>query len=155
MAKSKVTHQFNERQLNYIVSNPQGAFAKDLKKRAARVETRAKLNLGGGTGTGPRRVDTGRLRQSISWQLIPSLTGSIAVKIGTNVPYARYVHDGTGLYGPRKMLIKPKTAKVLVWRSKVYGAKKGKFRGKVVVPYVKGMKGNPFLAAALPAFKDI
>jgi hypothetical protein len=65
------------------------------------------------------------------------------------VHYALYVHDGTGLYGPKKTVIRPKNAKALVFKSKVYGAKRGKFAGKVVVKSVKGMKPNPFLANAL------
>ena len=149
---ARVTHVLNEKQLLYIFNSPQGAVARDLMKRGARVESRAKRNLGGGTGSGPKRVDTGLLRSSINKQLIQTPLG-MAVRVGTNVYYARWVHDGTGIYGPKKMKIVPKRARALVFRSIVYGAKKGKWRGKVVVSSVKGMRGNPFLEEALPAFK--
>jgi hypothetical protein len=148
---SNVTHKFNHAQLQHILKSPNGGVAKDLIKRGKRVETRAKLNLGGGTGSGPKRVDTGKLRSSINSNLIVRPEG-LAVRVGTNVYYARYVHDGTGLYGPKHTLIYPKHGKVLVWRSKIYGAKKGKWAGKVVVRYTRGMRPNPFLADALPAF---
>lgn len=39
----------------------------------------------------PRRVDTGRLRNSIT-----HVVGDDEVAIGTNVEYAIYVHEGTG-----------------------------------------------------------
>jgi hypothetical protein len=78
----------------------------------------------------------------------------MSVRVGTNVYYARWVHDGTGIYGPRRMVIKPKRAKALVWRSQLHGQKSGKFRGYVVVKSVKGMRPNPFLAADLPAFRN-
>lgn len=147
---SKVYHVFNEAQLHYIVASPAGPVAKDLLKRGKRVETRAKRNLAGGTGS-PRRINTGHLRASIGTNLLIHGT-ELAVRVGTGVYYALYVHDGTGLYGPKKTLIRPKLGRVLVFRSKVYGAKKGKYKGKVVVAYVRGMRPNPFLKDALPAF---
>jgi hypothetical protein len=148
---SNVTHKKNHAQLQFMLQSPLGAVAKDLIKRGARVESRAKRNLSGGV-SGPRRINTGHLRSSISHQLIVRPEG-LAVRVGTSVYYARWVHDGTGIYGPRHTLIKPKLGKVLVWKSRIYGAKKGKWAGKVVVRSVKGMRPNPFLANALPAFK--
>lgn len=148
---SSVHHVFNEALLQQMMHSPNGAVAKDLIKRGARVESRAKRNLGGGI-SGPKRINTGHLRSSIKSQLIVRPEG-LAVRVGTGVRYARWVHDGTGIYGPYHVPILPKHGKVLVWRSKIYGAKKGKWAGKVVVRSVKGMKPNPFLHNALPAFK--
>jgi hypothetical protein len=149
---AKVVNHFNDTQLNYILSSPKGAVAKDLLKRGKRVETRAKLNLSGATGSGPRRIDTGKLRASIGVELIVGFK-SMAVRVGTNVYYARWVHDGTGLYGPHHMLILPKTAKVLRFKSRIASGK-GKKRGWVYAKSVKGMRSNPFLAKALPAFHN-
>ena len=148
-----VTHKFNDAVLLHIFKSPQGAVTKDLLKRGARVQSRARKNLGGGTGSGPKRVNTGLLRASIAVALVPRADG-IAVRIGTGVYYALYVHDGTGLYGPKHKLIYPRTARVLVFKSKVYGAKKGKYAGKVFARFVRGMRPNPFLKDALPAFKS-
>ena len=148
---SSIHHVFNEAQLQFIVKSPAGAVAKDLIKRGARVESRAKRNLSGGT-SGPKRIDTGHLRSSIKSQLIVRPEG-LAIRVGTGVRYARWVHDGTGIYGPYHTLIKPTHGKVMVWRSHIYGAKKGKWKGKVVVRSTKGMRPNPFLANALHTFK--
>lgn len=147
---AKVTHKFNTLQLNFMTQSPQGGVAKDMLKRGARVQTRARRNLGGSTGSGPRRINTGHLRASISLQL-EIKPAWVTVRVGTGVSYARYVHDGTGIYGPKRTPIRPVQAKALVFRSKIYGAKKGKFAGKVVVKSVKGMKPNPFLKNALSA----
>ncbi|MFZ0789742.1 MAG: HK97 gp10 family phage protein [Chromatiaceae bacterium] len=121
---------------------------RDMLRRGLLVETQAKRNLSGIGG--PKRIDTGRLRASISTVAV-TRNGEPAVLVGTNVKYARWVHDGTGLYGPRHMLITPRTAKVLVFPSALHGKKKGKFAGKVVARSVKGMKPNAFLANALTA----
>jgi hypothetical protein len=148
-----VTHKFNDVQLRNMLQGPSGAVAKDLLKRGARVQSRARRNLGGATGSGPRRINTGLLRASVAVALVPRVN-SLAVRVGTGVYYALYVHDGTGLYGPKHRLIRPLRSRVLVFKSQVYGAKKGKLAGKVVARYVRGMKPNPFLKDALPAFRD-
>jgi hypothetical protein len=149
---SSIYHVFNEAQLQFIFKSPAGAVAKDLIKRGKRVESRAKRNLAG-TGTHPRRINTGHLRASVGTNLLMRPQG-LAVRVGTGVYYALYVHDGTGLYGPKHTLIRPKFSKVLVFRSKTYGAKKGKYAGLVFARHVRGMKPNPFLADALPAFRN-
>jgi len=60
--------------------------------------------------------------------------------IGTvtfGAPYARYVHEGTGLYGPHKTKIVPKSKKFLFWPGAAHP-----------IRAVKGIKGNPFLLNA-------
>lgn len=150
---SSMYHKLDLSVLQYMFNSPNGGVAKDLMKRGARVESRAKRNLSGIGGSGPKRVDTGHLRSSIKHQLVVKPAG-LSVRVGTNVYYARFVHDGTGIYGPRRRVIKPKRAKALVWRSQLHGQKSGKFAGFVVVKSVKGMKPNPFLAEALVAFRN-
>lgn len=108
--------------------------------RGLRVETRAKQNLNLNT---PRRVDTGRLRSDISTTRIRR--GIVhGARVGTRVLYGRYVHEGTGIYGPRRRMIVPKRAAVLRFKPK----------GSAVYVYarsVKGMKPNRYLTDALPA----
>lgn len=125
--------------------------AKDLMKRGFKVQARARIFISGGGGH-IKRVNTGQLRSSVQVQL-RSQAGSPFVRVGTGVKHGVYVHEGTGLYGPRRRLITPRNAQVLVFPSAKYGAKKGKFRGKVVVRSVKGMRRNQFLKDALPAAK--
>lgn len=70
----------------------------------------------------PRRVDTGRLRNSITWATqsnhdepsgegevreedrCPNATEPNVVQIGTNVEYAVYVHEGTRHSDPNRFL---------------------------------------------------
>lgn len=47
----------------------------------------------------PRRVDTGRLKNSIDKQYVPD---EKAVYIGTDVEYSTYVHEGTSKMQPNK-----------------------------------------------------
>jgi hypothetical protein len=62
------------------------------------------------------------------------------------VRYARWVHNGTGIYGPRHRPIKPKRAKALRFKGRRFGKS-----GWVYARQVKGMKPNPFLEDALIA----
>lgn len=137
-------HKLNTVQLNYILKSTAGPVARDLLKRGIRVQSKARRNLGGSTGSGPRRVDTGLLRATISTNL--GLRGSeLVMRVGSGLYYALWVHDGTGIYGPRGRRITPRTASHLVFHWKKMGNK------LMIVKSVKGMKPNPFLKNALPA----
>lgn len=129
-----------------IIGRLREAQAKDLLKRGFKVQARARILLSGGAGH-PKRVDTGLLRSSIQVNLVS--TAKPKVRIGTNRKYARWVHDGTGIYGPRRVPITPKRGKVLVFKSKAFGGPKG----KVFARSVKGMRKNQFLKDAMPAAK--
>lgn len=141
---ARVYTVFNTAQVDYILKSPSGAVAKDLIKRGIRVQTRARRNLGGTTGSGPKRVDSGLLRSSIATQLGAN-AGGLAMRVGSNLYYSRWVHDGTGLFGPRHARIYPKKAKFMHWKSK---GGKDVFRRSTA-----GMRPNPYLKAALPAYR--
>lgn len=74
--------------------------------------------------------------------------GSTVVKRGGNVravvyaatPYAEYVHEGTGIYGPLKRPIRPVRGKALEFE---IGGQ------KLVRRSVKGMRPRPFLTRAV------
>lgn len=141
MVQVHFTHRLNMTALNQLLSGPQGGVAQDMLRRGLLVETQAKRNISGVGG--PKRVDTGRLRASINTQLVVRDGKPIAV-VGTNVFYARFVHDGTGLYGPRHRRIYPVRRRRLRFRP--HG------RGRYVYARsVKGSPGNPFLRNALVA----
>jgi hypothetical protein len=114
------------------------AIGRDMLRRGFRVQKAAKQRL----RASPRRIDTGRLINSIF--VVPvRYRGTFGSRVGTNVTYAMFVHDGTGIYGPRKRLITPTRKKFLRFRPKgsatyVYARK------------VRGMRPNPFLRDALP-----
>lgn len=119
--------------------------AKDLLRRGYRVQALArKLLTGAGPGH-PSRIDSGKLRSSVQVSLAVR-RGEPVVRIGTDVSYARYVHEGTGLYGPHRTRVVPLHRKALAFR-----AASGK---KVVVRSTRGMPGNPFLRDALVAARE-
>ena len=78
---------WNEAEVFRLLRGRSGPVARDLARRAVKVETRAKLNASGRPGP---NVITGRLRSSISWTLGEDSQGLFAA-IGTNVEYAKYV----------------------------------------------------------------
>lgn len=73
--------------------------ARDMLRRGQRVETAAKRRI----SHSPRRIDTGRLRASITAQ--PIRKGGVpGARVGTSVEYALYVHDGTRYMIPNPFL---------------------------------------------------
>lgn len=135
-----IRHKYKPATMHAILASPNGGLAKNMFKRALAVQSQAKKNL----QRAPHRVRTGELRASIT--IIPMLVnGYPGFKVGTPLKYARYVHDGTGLYGPHHQMIEPVNAKALRWR-----ANTGEF---VFSKHSKGMRPNPFLKDAMFAAK--
>jgi hypothetical protein len=139
-----VRHEIHHAALFALLHSPTGGVAKDMLRRGIRVQSQAKRNLGGGAGR-PRRIDTGLLRNSVYVRPVV-VAGAPAARVGTVVRYARWVHDGTGVYGPRRSRIRPRHGRFLVFTPK------GSPR-RVFVRSVKGMRPNRFLADALSAAK--
>lgn len=131
-----------------LIGRYRAAQAKDLYRRGLKVQTRARVLLSGGAGH-PKRVSSGHLRSSIQVQLRTIGGRGPVVRIGTNVSYSRYVHDGTGLYGPRRRKIRPKRAQALRFKGARYGRS-----GYIYAHSVKGMKPNHYLSDALVAARD-
>ena len=73
----------------------QEAVEQALEAIGIQAEGYAKLEL----ENSPRRIDTGRLRNSISHE-----TEKDAAYIGTDVEYALYVHEGTERMAPNRFL---------------------------------------------------
>jgi hypothetical protein len=140
MGTVSITHRIDLGAIHAVLTSPGRGVAQDMFRRGHNVAARAKKNL----ASSPKRIDTGLLRSSIQVRML-LMNGSIAVDISTNVFYARFVHDGTGLYGPRHRMIVPINAKVLRWtngRKTVFSMKS------------RGMRPNPFLKNALRAARD-
>ena len=138
-------HKLNLGVLYTQLRNPSGGLARDMLRRGLKVESAAKRNLAGANGA-PRRINNGILRNTTK-ATPTTYRGFPAVRIGTPVWYALLVHDGTGLYGPKKRAITPKTKKALRFKPK------GSSRF-IIRRSVKGMVANPFLKDALPAAAD-
>lgn len=84
-------------------------------------------------------VRTSNLVNSITRYIAPD--GSFGILKAT-APYARYVHEGTGLYGPYKQgwIIKPRRKKALYWEGARHPVKK---------VFAKGQRPNPFFTKAI------
>lgn len=83
--------RFHEVALRDLLSGEHGAVARDLVRRAIRVEGSAKQHATGRPGP---NVITGRLRGSITWRLGVDPLGVYA-DVGTAVFYAPFVELGT------------------------------------------------------------
>jgi hypothetical protein len=59
----------------------------------------------------------GNLRSSITTEPARVTLNNVEAKVGTNLTYARYQEEGTGIYGPREAFITPKNGRVLAWKS--------------------------------------
>lgn len=87
-ATVRVTHRIDPRVEALLMRSDN--LRNDLLRRGVRVLTAARDRL----GSNPRRIDTGRLRSSIS--IREFIAGSAwGVAVGTDVEYAVYVHEGT------------------------------------------------------------
>lgn len=144
--------RYDQAGLHALLHSPRGPVAADLLRRGRRVESKAKVLC---------PVDQGRLRSSITHELVTS-GDDLIVRIGTNVSYARFVHDGTGIYGPTRQPIRPKRARVLAWpvrgTTSVRRSRSGRMvrsraqvrTGTAFARQVAGSPGRPFLRNALP-----
>lgn len=122
----------NQAALEAFLRSPQGPVFKEVASYTRRVHNRARQEVG---------VDSGRLRSSLSHTM--NVDGNRVVgRVGSVVAYARFHHDGTGIYGPTGRPIRPKNSSHLVFHPK--GSKV-----LVFATQVKGSKPNPFLVRAL------
>lgn len=141
MGSSRVYHRLDKAAVARLLTSEQGPVARDLMRRGLRVETRAKANLAGSGG--PRRINTGRLRSSVTTTLV-RVAGAPAVRVGSDVDYAVLIHNGTGIYGPSGSPIRPRSGRFLVFTPKGSST-------VVFARQVRGMEPNPFLTNALAA----
>lgn len=88
---SEVMLVWNEASLRALLKGRNGPVARDLARRAIKVESAAKRYASGRPGP---NVQTGRLRGSITWA-IGTDGGGLYADVGTNVFYAPFVELGT------------------------------------------------------------
>jgi len=137
-------------QIVSLLQSPAGPVWRDVQRRGNRVLNEARRRC---------PVDEGRLRSSLTMEMQQVQKYPAAV-IGTNLPYGLYVHEGTGIYGPRRTPITPKRARVLRWpvKNNQYKQTGGnrRYAGGRTAAYayarsVKGVPPRPFLRDALQA----
>lgn len=138
--------RINDTALRALLTGPNGPVWRDIQLRSNRVKNAARRLC---------PVDEGRLRASIDVEMRMSRVGPVG-RIGTNVEYAIWVHEGTGIYAGRGLIRPKKAGGVLAWPIKNSSGrgrrryKGGKTAGFAFAKYTKGMRGNPFLLKALP-----
>ena len=147
MSDVVVRNVLDEAAIRALLDSPQGGIARDLLRRGYHVQAEARRIL-----TQAGRVDHGRLKLSIVPVLVQR-EGMVICEVGTDISYAMFVHNGTGIYGPRKQRIN--VGHVMVWQARkatqtgVFIPKK--YRTTTFAMSTRGMRGVPFLKDALPA----
>lgn len=138
------TVQIHRARINAAMATAAGAWGDRLGREIA---NRARVNC---------PVDEGRLRSSITHLVTTTPTGA-TVRVGSPLAYARWRHEGTGLFGPHHTRIVPVTAKALKFRA---GRPIGPLpagashlpkhrRAFVFAKSVRGIPGSPYLTQAL------
>ena len=135
----------NANALRALLADPNGQVARAIFQKAKAIELMAK--------TIAPRGPTGNLIQSIE-ATVQIENGVPVGTIAANKEYAIYVHEGTGIEGPNKELIRPKNASVLRWPKINKGKGRRRYKGGKTAEYVyskysKGQKPRPFLKMAM------
>ncbi|SNT13877.1 hypothetical protein SAMN05443665_101729 [Actinomadura meyerae] len=124
--------RINQAALNHMLRGRGGPVDEHVRTLTRRTETLGKRNI---------RVDTGRTRASIHSNV--RTRGTLVIGwVGTRSKVGLWLHEGTGVYGPRGRPIRPKNGRFLVFTPK--GAS-----GVVFAREVKGVKGDEWLVRAL------
>jgi len=137
--------KLDEAQLRALYTSPQGPVWQELHRQGRAVLRTAQVLV---------PTDQGQLKSSIKLEM-DTERGLPVARVGTNVKYAIWVHEGTGIYGPRKTPIRPKSARVLKWPVKNQSGqgarryKRGKTSAFAYAKQVKGVRPRPFLRLAL------
>lgn len=90
MATVRTTQRLNVGYIQTRIARPGGPVERDLELRALAVQAAAKQRL----RQSPQRIDTGNLINSIQIRIYYR-NGFPVARIGTNVEYAVFVHEGT------------------------------------------------------------
>jgi len=139
------TFKVNEEQLVEFLGGPSGPVWRQMMQIGNRIQNRA-VELA--------PVDRGKLRSSIKVEMRREKKSPVVV-VGTNVFYAIYVHNGTGVHGPKGVPIRPVNKKFLAWRIRNTSGTKARYvkrKGKTAYAFAKevqGVRGRPFLTNAL------
>ena len=98
-------------------------YGKDEFDRAAQagLEAGMQIAVNGAKRRLQANVKTGALRNSITFQ-----RRGMDGWVGSNLNYARWVEEGTGVYGPMKRPFGPRRAKVMRWTPKTPTGAPGK-----------------------------
>ncbi|MFF9265816.1 HK97 gp10 family phage protein [Streptomyces longwoodensis] len=135
----RVTITWNEPEIERMLRSPDGDVATYVRRVA---EATRSLAVAGAP------VDNGPLRASLRVRL-ETRGNQVKAWVYSNLEYALYVHEGTGIYGPKGQPIRPKRGRYLVFEAR-NARTTPRGRGNMVFArQVRGARPNRFLLRAL------
>lgn len=124
---------YNEPEFYRVFRSPTGPYGRHMQDIVRQVANVARQQA---------PVQDGFLRASIATS-VELRGGKMIGTVYSSLEYAIYVHEGTGLYGPRRAVIRPRRARALVF--KLQGGP------TVFAAYTRGQRPQRFLVDALRA----
>ena len=118
-----------------IMHGPDGLIGRWMYERGEIVKRAAVMQV---------NKKTFLLSRSILKRPVEATAGGLSMTIIAAQPYAAYIHEGTGIYGPKGQMIRPVHAKALHWI--------GAGGEDIFAKSVKGIKPNRFLSDNLKLF---
>lgn len=135
----RIEFTWNEPEIDRILRSPDGDVATYVRRVA---EATRSLAVAGAP------VDDGPLRASLRVQM-EYTAGHVKAWVYSNLEYSIWVHEGTGIYGPRGTPIRPKRGRYLVFEAR-NARTTPRGRGNLVFArQVKGARPNRFILRAL------
>ena len=141
------TFRINQAAVDALLRGRSGPVVRMVQDVCDDVTAEAKRNV---------KRDTGALAASIEPTV--NVYGKLVVgRVGSSLNYARYIHEGTGIYGPKHRRIVPVSAKVLRFKAgrAIGPAPAGKSGtspenrgGWIFAKSVAGIPPHPFLVEA-------
>ncbi|MEU4228310.1 hypothetical protein AB0F17_28785 [Nonomuraea sp. NPDC026600] len=145
---ARVRVRLNQAAYRELVNGPAGPVVRQAERIGRRTVNQAKKNV---------KVDDGHLRTSIDHN-VTVFPGRVVMRAGSPLDYGLYLHEGTGLYGPKRRVIRPlNPAKTKALRFEVKGTGRGGRglakgnRPVVFAKFVRGIKPDKWLVRA---FRD-
>lgn len=145
---ARVRVRINQAEYVRLTQSAAGPVVRQAEQIKRRTVNGAKRNV---------KVDDGHLRSSIDGN-VTVYPGRVVMRAGSPLDYGLYLHEGTGLYGPKKRVIRPlNPAKTKALRFEVKTAGHG---GRVLAKgnrlvvfakFVRGIKPDKWLVRA---FRD-
>jgi hypothetical protein len=139
----------NQDALRELMGGPSGLVYQAVNRRTNAVLRDARTKC---------PVNNGRLKDSLAMEIRQEASNVIG-RVGTNMDYALYVHEGTANNGTG--YIYPRRGRFLVWpATNNSGVGNRRYKGgvtenKIWAKKVRGVKGRPFLRQALEAQKSL
>jgi hypothetical protein len=138
---SRVTITLDDSEIDRLLRSPDG----DVGRAVRDVMTRTR-NM----AVSMAPVADGALRASLRTKFEAS-SRTVKGWVYSDLEYALYVHEGTGIYGPKGAPIKPKRGRYLVFEARNARTTAPGRGNRVFAREVRGQRPNRFLLRALQA----